>query len=46
MKVSNIAIPEPVVALMDQGGVLKQLGYTSLNLDFATMGDMKLAARR
>lgn len=42
MKVSNIAIPEPVVALMDQGGVLKQLGYTSLNLDFATMGDMKL----
>lgn len=42
MKVSNIAIPEPVVALMDQGGMLKQLGYASLNLDLATMGDMKL----
>jgi hypothetical protein len=42
MKVSNVAIPESVVALMDQGGMLKQLGYTSLNLDFATMGDMKL----
>lgn len=42
MTVNNIAIPEPVVALMDQGGMLKQLGYTSLNLDLATMGDMKL----
>ncbi len=42
MKVSNIAIPESLLALVDQGGMLKQLGYTSLNLDFTTMGDMKV----
>jgi hypothetical protein len=43
MKVNNIAIPESALALIDQGGMLKQLGYTSLNLDFATRGDMKVA---
>ena len=42
LKISNIAIPESMMALMDQGGMLKQLGYTSLNLDFATMGNMKV----
>lgn len=43
VNVSNIAIPASALALVDQGGMLKQLGYTSLNLDFTTMGDMKLA---
>lgn len=42
VKVSNIAIPEALMALMDQGGMLKQLGYTSLNLDVSTMSDMKV----
>jgi len=42
INVNNIAIPEAALALMDQGGMLKQLGYTSLNLDFTTTGDMKL----
>jgi hypothetical protein len=42
-KVSNIAVPEAALALLDQGGMLKQLGYTSLNFDLATMGDMKVA---
>jgi len=43
VKVSNIAIPEALMALIDQGGMLKQLGYTSLNLDVTTMSDMKVA---
>jgi hypothetical protein len=43
MKVNNIAVPESALALVDQGGLLKQLGYSSLNLDIATMGDMKVA---
>jgi hypothetical protein len=43
LKVSNVAIPESMMALIDQGGMLKQLGYTSLNFDVATMGDMKVA---
>ena len=42
VNVSNIAIPESALALVDQVGLLKQLGYTSLNLDLTTMGDMKL----
>lgn len=42
INVNNIAIPESALALVDQGGMLKQLGYTSLNLDFTTTGDMKL----
>lgn len=43
VKVSNIAVPEALMALVDQGGMLKQLGYTSLNLDVVTMSDMKVA---
>ncbi|MFN4141300.1 hypothetical protein [Aestuariivirga sp.] len=42
MKVNNIAIPEGVLAAVDQAGLLKQLGYSSLNLDLATEGDMKV----
>ena len=29
MKVTNIAIPEAAIAMLDQGGMLKQLGYTA-----------------
>lgn len=32
-KISNIAIPESVLAAADQMGMLKQLGYTSLSFD-------------
>ncbi len=39
MKVSNIAIPESALAMIDQGGMLKQLGYTSLNFDITTEGN-------
>jgi len=43
VKVSNIAIPEAMMALLDQGGMLRQLGYTSLSFDVSTMTDMKVA---
>jgi hypothetical protein len=43
LKISNIAIPEPMVALMDQGGMLKQLGYTSLSFDVTSLGNMTVA---
>lgn len=46
MKVSNIAIPEAALAMIDQGGMLKQLGYSSLSLDLTTMGDMKLTGEK
>lgn len=39
-KVNNIALPESLVSQMDAGGMLKQLGYSSLNLDIATQGDL------
>ena len=38
--ISNIAIPESLIAMMDQGGMLKQLGYASLNFDVASTGTM------
>ena len=40
MKVNNIALPASLVSQLDQGGMLKQLGYDSLNLDIATQGDL------
>lgn len=42
LKVNNIALPESLVSLLDEGGMLKQLGYTSLNLDIASQGDLTL----
>ena len=39
-KVSNIAIPEAVLALLDQGGLFKQLGYKSLSFDVSTAGEL------
>lgn len=38
MKVTNIAIPEAVVSMMDPSGMLKQLGYTSLSFDVSGDG--------
>lgn len=38
MKVSNIAIPESVLAQADQGGMLKQLGYSGLSFDISSEG--------
>jgi hypothetical protein len=43
LKISNIAIPEALMALMDEGGMLKQLGYTSLNFDVTSLGNMTVA---
>lgn len=40
MKVDNIALPAALVAQLDPGGMLKQLGYGELNLDLATEGDL------
>ena len=40
--ITNIAIPESLVAMMDQGGMLKQWGYGGLNFDIASTGTMSL----
>ncbi len=40
LKVNNVAIPEALVALMDQGGMLKQLGYPTLNFDVTSDADV------
>jgi hypothetical protein len=41
-KVANITIPEQAIALLDQGGVLKQLGYTSLSFDISGNGKTEI----
>ncbi len=41
-KISNIAIPESLIAMMDQGGMLKQLGYSNLSFDIASTGKMSI----
>ena len=40
--ISNIAIPESVISMLDQGGMLKQLGYASLAFDVVSQGTMEL----
>ena len=40
LKINNVAIPEAVVSQMDQGGLLKQLGYQTLNFDLVSDGDI------
>ena len=40
MKISNIAIPATLMARMDEGGMLKQLGYSTLNLDVTSATDI------
>jgi len=39
-KVSNIVIPEGVISMMDQQGILKQLGYSGLTFDLTGDGKM------
>ncbi len=40
--ITNIAIPDSLIAMADQGGMLKQLGYSGLNFDIASTGTMSL----
>lgn len=40
MKISNIAIPATLMARMDEGGMLKQLGYSTLSLDVTSATDI------
>ena len=40
MKISNIAVPESAIAMADQMGMLKQLGYAGLNFDLTSAGQM------
>jgi hypothetical protein len=42
-KIANIAIPESVIAMMDPGGTLKQIGYTSLAFDLGGEGKFDVA---
>jgi hypothetical protein len=37
-KLSNIAIPESLITMMDPGGTLKKIGYTSLSFDLGGEG--------
>jgi hypothetical protein len=43
-KISNIAIPEPVVAKVDPVGTLKQIGYTTLSFDLGGEGKFDVAS--
>ncbi|MFO1130779.1 MAG: hypothetical protein U1E16_01995 [Hyphomicrobiales bacterium] len=40
LKVSNVAVPEATLALFDTGNMWKQLGYSGLNFDISTEGDL------
>lgn len=40
LKVSNVAVPESTLALFDTGNMWKQLGYSGLNFDISTDGDL------
>lgn len=40
MKVMNIAVPDSALTMADQTGMLKQLGYSSLNFDVTSDGEM------
>ena len=42
LKMNNLAIPEQVVALADQGGMLKQLGYGALNFDVSSTSKLSI----
>ncbi|MFT3986388.1 hypothetical protein [Aestuariivirga sp.] len=43
-KVSNIVIPEGMIAMMDQQGILKQLGYSGLTFDLTGDGKMDVSS--
>ena len=40
LKVSNLALSEATLALLDTGNMWKQMGYSGLNFDIATDGDL------
>jgi hypothetical protein len=40
LKVSNFAVPEATLAAFDTGNMWKQLGYSGLNFDITTDGDL------
>lgn len=40
LKVTNVAVPEATLALFDTGNMWKQLGYSGLNFDISTDGDL------
>lgn len=40
LKVSNLAVPESTLALYDTGNMWKLMGYSGLNLDIGTDGDV------
>lgn len=40
LKVNNVAVPAAAMALLDEGGMLKQLGYDGLNLDLTSDADI------
>ena len=40
LKVNNLAVPEATLAAFDTGNMWKQLGYSGLNFDIATDGDL------
>ena len=40
LKVNNLAVPEATLAAFDAGNMWKQLGYSGLNFDISTEGDL------
>jgi hypothetical protein len=42
-KISNVTIPESLLMLMGEGGMLRQLGYSSLNIDLASSGAVSVS---
>lgn len=40
LKVSNVAVPEATLALFDTGNMWKSMGYSGLNFDIGTDGDL------
>lgn len=43
MKISNIAIPEQAIAMVDQTGMLRQLGYKGLSFDIESNSKLEIA---
>ena len=45
-KITNIAIPETAIAMMDPSGTLKQLGYSTLSFDIGGNGNIDIGAEK
>lgn len=43
MKLSNVAIPESTIAMLDTMGMMKQLGYNGVNFDLTSNGNLDIA---